>query len=380
MRLGRFVRHYAFDGVVLALAVLGQLEIWMRPVPGPMAALVPGMLLVTLPLLLRRRFPLAAPACVFVALAILTLVHPESATSIDAPLFALLLAFWAVGAHPEPRQAVAGLAMGFAAMVVIVERDPTQGASDTGGHFAVAGGLWLAAFVLGRRTRHAAELEERATRLEGEREQAERAAVAEERRRIARDLHDVIAHSVGVMTVQAGAARLLLAEEPGRAREPLLAVEETGRQALAEMRRLLGILRRAEDAVLAPQPGLARLGELLAQARAAGLPVELRVEGEPRTLSAGVDLAAYRIVQEALTNVRKHAGPARAELAVRYEEDTLELEIANDGGIAANGDGGHGLVGMRERVSLYGGELATGPRAEGGYVVRARLPLGRRQP
>jgi len=208
-------------------------------------------------------------------------------------------------------------------------------------------------------------------------EERERAAVAEERRRIARDLHDVVAHSVSVMTVQAGAARLLLDEEPKRAREPLLAVEETGRQALGEMRRLLGILRRAEGkAALAPQPGLARLDDLVAQARAGGLPVELTVEGERAALPPGVDLAAYRIVQEALTNARKHGGPARAHVALRYGREALELEVTNDGGASANdGSGGHGLVGMRERVALYGGELEAGPRASGGYAVRARLPV-----
>jgi signal transduction histidine kinase len=234
----------------------------------------------------------------------------------------------------------------------------------------------LAAFVLERRARRAVALEERAVRLEEEREERERVAVAEERRRIARDLHDVVAHGVGVMTVQAGAARLLLEDDPARAREPLLAVEQAGRQALAELRRLLGILRRDErDSGLRPQPGLADLDELVAQARRAGLPVELVVEGAPVALPAGVDLAAYRIVQEGLTNTHKHAGPARAGVAVRYEPDALELEITDDGRAGANGGGGHGLVGMRERVALYGGRLEAGPRPKGGFTIHAHLPL-----
>jgi signal transduction histidine kinase len=200
--------------------------------------------------------------------------------------------------------------------------------------------------------------------------------VGEERRRIARDLHDVVAHAVGVMTVQAGAARLVLEDDPSRAREPLLAVEQAGRQALGELRRLLGILRRDErEPALRPQPGLAALQELAAQAERAGLPVELIFEGAPARLPAGLDLAAYRIVQEALTNTRKHAGPARARVAVRYAPEALELEITDDGRPAANGGSGHGLIGMRERVALYGGQLDAGPRPQGGFTIHAHLPL-----
>jgi signal transduction histidine kinase len=369
------VRH-PFDAAVVAVAVVVQVEIWAMPVPGPKLVIVPGMLLATLPLLLRRRFPFAAPACVFASLAAMTFADSEATAGAPTALLALFLAFWSVGAGAEPRQAIAGLVSGFATMVVVTERDPGVGYAETSGLSLVAAGVWLAAFALQRRTRRAAELEERAGYLEREREERERVAVAEERRRIARDLHDVVAHSVSVMTVQAGAARLLLAEEPERARSPLLSVEETGRQALADMRRLLGILREEEaGAALAPQPGLARLDALLEQARQAGLPVELTVEGERRALPPGVDLTAYRIVQEALTNARKHGGPARAHVALRYGRAALELEVTNDGGASANdGSGGHGLIGMRERVALYGGELEAGPRESGGYAVRARLP------
>ena len=289
---------------------------------------------------------------------------------------ALLLAFWAVGAHNDRGGALAGVAIGFASIAVITYRDVRIDAG-AGVAATLAGCLvTFVAYTLQRRSRRATALEERAVRLEREREQDARAAVAEERRRIARDLHDVVAHSVSVMTVQAGAARLLLDEEPERARAPLLAVEETGRQALAEMRRLLGILRTEEgEPALAPQPGLADLERLLEQARGAGLPVELSLEGQRRPLAPGVDLAGYRIVQEALTNAIKHAGPARAHVAVRYAPEALELEITNDGRTGANGgEGGHGLVGMRERAALYGGELEAGRRDGGGFIVRARLP------
>ena len=204
-----------------------------------------------------------------------------------------------------------------------------------------------------------------------------RRAVEEERGRITRELHDVLAHSVSVMTVQASAVRRLLTPEQEREREALLAVEETGRQALAEMRRLLGIMRSEHEvAALAPQPGLDTLPALVDQVRRSGLPVELSVEGTPVQLPAGVDLSAYRIVQEALTNTLKHAGPARAWVAVRYGGDDVEIEVANDGRADAGGNGGgHGLAGMRERVALCGGELHTGPRPGGGFRISARLPV-----
>jgi signal transduction histidine kinase len=206
--------------------------------------------------------------------------------------------------------------------------------------------------------------------------------VGEERARIARELHDVVAHSVGAMVAQAQGARHVLDRDPERAREALETIERTGRTALNEMRRSLGVLRRPDtEAPLAPQPGMSGLGVLLEQARKSGLTVELVTEGEPAPLADGADLSAYRIVQEALTNTLKHAGPVHARVAVRYGERALEVEITDDGadGRAPNGipsaGGGHGLVGMRERVALYGGDLHAGLRPEGGFVVRASLPL-----
>jgi signal transduction histidine kinase len=216
-----------------------------------------------------------------------------------------------------------------------------------------------------------------------EQRQRERVAVGEERSRIARELHDVVAHSVGAMVAQAQGARRVLDRDPARAREALEAIERTGRDALEEMRRSLGILRRTDaDAPLAPQPGMERLGALVAQARDSGLQVELVTEGEPAPLPAGLDLSAYRIVQEALTNTLKHAGPVRARVAVRYCGEALELEISDEGtpvgapatATAEAGDG-QGLVGMRERAGLYGGELHAGQSPQGGFVVRAVLPL-----
>jgi signal transduction histidine kinase len=218
----------------------------------------------------------------------------------------------------------------------------------------------------------------RAVVLETERDALAEAAVAEERQRIARELHDVIAHSVSEMTVQTGAVRRLLTPEQQRERAALETVEATGRQALTEMRRLIALLRE-QGAVpeFAPQPSMRTLDMLLGAVRDSGLPVDLAVDGEPRELPPGVDLSAFRVVQEALMNAFEYAGPAHAWVTVRWRADELELEIAHDGHTDAgpNGGGGRGLIGMKERVSLYGGSIESGPRQGGGFVVKAHLPL-----
>ena len=218
----------------------------------------------------------------------------------------------------------------------------------------------------------------RRRRIVRDREFATRQAVAAERAAIARELHDVVAHHMSVMVVQAGAARAVSASDPAATAEALRQIEASGRTGLAEMRRLLEVLKAEEDGNgRAPQPGLARLSELLDAMRASGLPVEAVVEGSPRPLPPGVDLSAYRIVQEALTNALRHAGGASARVVVRYEPDALELEIADDGPGPPDdpeASGGHGLIGMRERVQLFGGELEAGPRPGGGFLLRARLP------
>jgi signal transduction histidine kinase len=237
---------------------------------------------------------------------------------------------------------------------------------------------WLGGRTMRRRRRLAAALEETARQLELEREDRARAAVLDERVRIARELHDLVAHSVSTMVVQAGAARRMVRDRPGEARDAALAIEGTGREALGELRGLLGVLRRGdEELALAPQPTLQRIDALVEGARATGLEVDLRIEGDPGLLPRGEELAAYRIVQEALTNVMQHAGQARAEVVLRYLNDRLEIEVADDGIAPANGGPaheGHGLVGMRERVALYGGTLEAGRAPDGGWSVRARLP------
>jgi signal transduction histidine kinase len=372
-----FLRRHLFDVALVLLVVAAEIKVWVEPWSGPKAVFIVGSLLWTLPLLLRRRLPFAAPVFAFAVQAGSAFADPTLGAETTA-FIALMLAFWVVGAYNERTQAIAAAAIGFASIAVVARVDERLGLEEAISGILLGGTVTVIAYALRRRSRRAAELEERAATLEHEREEAERDAVEEERRRIARELHDVIAHSITLMTVQAGAARLLLAQDPGRAREPVLSVEETGRHALAELRRLLGVIRADDgEAALAPQPGLARLDDLLGQARRAGLPVELAVAGEPRALPPGIDLTAYRIVQEALTNTRRHAGPAHAHVSVRYGSEALDLEVTDDGRTAttARDGAGHGLVGMRERVALYDGTFAAGPRPEGGYAVRVRLPV-----
>jgi signal transduction histidine kinase len=378
----RLARRYWFDALILvgvgigvSGAVLGR-DRTDGP-EGPLWFDVLAILAIVLPLLARRRFPFGAPVAMGVAAALTSFVD-QTVVPYDGVTFLVgCAALFLVGSLRDRSQAVAGLAVAEGILAVVVHNDPRSGV----GNFIVGSIIftivWAIAFGVGRKSVEADEAKERAARAEGEREERARSAVTEERARIARELHDVVGHSVSVMTVQASAVRRLLRPEQQREREALLIVEQTGREALAEMRRMVGVLRRPEEApALAPQPSLEHLGKLVEQAREAGLPVELRVEGEPLPLPAGVDLTAYRLVQEGLTNALKHARAERAEVLVRYSDGDIEVTVSDDGRGAGSGDGGgHGLVGMRERVAVYGGDLEAGPRPEGGYRLRAKLPL-----
>ena len=376
MRVVVLLRRHPFDALVVLLAVVAEIKVWIVPGAGPKVVFIIASLLWTLPLLLRRRFPFAAPVFTFAVQAAASAADPALGVETTA-LVALLLSFWVVGAENERGQAIAGAAIGFASIAVVAELDVRVGLENSVWGVILGSVVCLIAYALQQRAKRAAELEERASRLERELEERAHAEVLAERTRIARDLHDLVAHSVSLMTVQAGAARLLLPADPARARESLRSVEETGREALADLRRLFGIVRSEEgDSALTPQPGLARLDALVEQSRTAGLPVEVAIEGKRRMLPPGVELTAYRIVQEALTNALKHAGPARAQVTIRYGREVLDLEITDDGRRTRNGEGtGHGLVGMRERVALYGGEFEAGPRRRDGYAVHARLPI-----
>jgi signal transduction histidine kinase len=381
VKLLALARRRVFDIVILLGAAGGTLEAVLRrndPVaPTHVWLSVAVVLGITLPLLARRRAPFGVPIGMFLFAAGISFVDGDLVPFTFATLLAVLGACFLVGLLADRRQALGGLAIALAAGLVVVRNDSDVASEDYVGIPLLFSIVWLAGLALGGKLREARAAEERARRAVEEREERALAAVAEERQRIARELHDVVAHSVSVMTVQAGGVRRLLRDNQVREREALLLVEETGRQALAEMRRLLGILRQpTEQPALSPQPGMTSLGGLIEQVREAGLPVEFRIQGEPVPLPPGIDLSAYRIVQEALTNALKHAGPARAKVCVRYRPESLELEIENDGRIDGDGEsGGQGLVGMQERVSLYGGMLESGPRGGGGYAVRARLPV-----
>jgi signal transduction histidine kinase len=372
-----WLRRHALDAVVIALAAVQQAEVWIAPPPGPRLAVILATALWTLPLLLRRRLPFAAPALAFAVQIGASFIDPVAFGGEATGLAALLLTFWVVGAQDQARLVLAGVAIGWATLAVIAQRDARL---DTGGAtfiMLMGAAVALIAFSLRRRAARAAQLERRGDRLLVELEGHTRAAVAAERARIASDLQEVIAHSLSVMTAQARAARLLLDTQPDRAREPIVAVEETGRQTLAEMRRLLGLLHQAPgEATRLRQPGIADLDALMERARSAGLPVHLTVQGARAALPTGIDLAAYRIVQEALTDALERAMPASAQVTVRYAPDALQVEISDDGRSIRDSDSDSTLLAaLRERAGLYGGQLDAGRRADGDYAVRARLPL-----
>ena len=367
-------RHpFASDAALaaaLAALVLSDVFTSRGYLTGSLSVYIPVALAMTVPLAWRRRFPLAVVAVVMGAFAVQSLILDPTPTP-DVELIPALVAVYSVGAHAKRRESYAGAGIALAAGLVWL------GVDDFLLPTVVFGGAWLAGGLVQKRHLYAEALAERASVLEREQEANARIAAAEERVRLARELHDVVGHSVSVMVVQAGAERLALGEERPETREALLAIERTGREALAEMSRLLGILRRDDEGLsLAPRPSLRQVEALVETVREAGLPVELRVEGDAGELPPGIDVSAYRIVQEALTNVVRHAGPARASVLVRYCADAVELEVADDGRGAANGNGGgYGLAGMRERVELHGGSLETGAASGAGFVVRARLPI-----
>jgi signal transduction histidine kinase len=332
-----------------------------------------------LSLALRRRLPVPVLAFVAVTNVALTALGYEL---LLAPALAYLVAIYTVAAH---RGLATSLPAGVAALAVFVVEAAGYGFWQLINNTVLFVGIWWLGRSLRLRRAYLDELEARAQRLERAREADSRAARAEERSRIARELHDVVAHHVSVMTVQAGAARRVLHRDPEAVQDALTTIEQMGRTALGEMRRLVGVLRTEAEPVrteLSPQPGVHDVNRLIDQLRETGLHVQLWIEGESRSLSPGVDLAAFRLVQEALTNTLKHAGPqARAWVRIQYADRQLKVEVEDDGrGLVAGlgeagGGNGHGLLGMRERVALYGGDLRIGPRSGGGFEVRARFPL-----
>ena len=378
----RLARRYWFDALILVALGLGLFGAvasqGMADGPtGPLWFDLLAVVAIVTPLFFRRRFPFGAPVAVGAAVGLTAFVDERLVPKDFIPFFAGCAAVFLVGLLRERRLAIAGIVLAIGVEALVAYRDPLKNLSAFIATCIVFGLIWTAAFALGRKFEEADEAKKRAAQAEREREERARTAVTEERARIARELHDVVGHSVSVMTVQASAVRRLLRPEQKREREALLIVERTGREALAEMRRMVGVLRRPEEGpALAPQPSLEHVGRLVEHAREAGLSVELRVEGDPQPLPAGVDLTAYRLVQEGLTNALKHARAERAQVVVCYGDGDLEVTVSDDGRGAGSGDGGgHGLLGMRERVAVFGGELEAGPRAEGGYRLRAKLTV-----
>ena len=322
-------------------------------------------LLMSAPLAWRCVSPLPVALVVAGALTAFTRTSGEGNDYVFI-IVTIALALYSVGAHADTRAAVAGLLAAAALVVVGVQADFASGAGDYLFVAVLVTAPWLAGRAVRRREVATAAAQRRAE-----------AAVADERARVARELHDVVAHSVGIMVVQAGAAEQVIGRDPDAAREALGTIRATGKAALVDLRHMLGVLRSDGAAPAAgPQPGLDALEALVGRVRDAGLPVQVEVEGERRPVGPGVELAAYRVIQESLTNALKHARGSHATVRVRYAPEALEVIVTDDGG-SPNGTAGagHGLIGMRERVLVHEGDLDAGPVAGGGYRVRARLPL-----
>jgi signal transduction histidine kinase len=361
--------------VALAVHLAGLDDIPANRAPDALSILL--TVAATAPLAVRHRYPLAVlTACLAGVLALAAGRYAVGA----APL-GTIIAFYTIAAVGSRRAAHRGAVVLVVGLALLAALHPIDLSAEG---VLVNGAMLVGGWVLGtgtreRRARQEAQVLEAERRVELERERGSRAA-AEERLRITRELHDVLGHAMSVMVVQAGVAEHLLDTQPSQAREAIARIGRTGRSSLQEMRRLLHTTRDTADAPgLRPQPGLADLPSLVAQVEAAGLPVDLRPAGGPGSgeASPGVELAVYRLVQEALTNTLKHAGPARARVSLRRPDGAVEVEVVDDGrgpGPAATG-GGHGLIGMRERVAVYAGELVTGAAADGGFRVWARFPL-----
>ena len=359
------------DGLLAIALGAGAVTQLVMEGPQPRQAFI-SALGTTLPLVWRRRLPLVV-YLTQIGFAIFGARQP-----VTISLLATFVGLYSVAVYSRLRWTPVVIPVVGAAILGILV--PESSPSVPSWALELVGGLaiWLAGNAMRQRQAQADALAERARTLERERELATQLALADERRRIARELHDVVAHSVSVMVVQAGAARTVVPRDPERAADALLEVENSGREALRELRGLLGLLTDAAvEPTLAPQPGLAQLDGLVERVGQAGLPVVVRVAGTPRRLPPGLDLTAYRIVQEGLTNALKYARGAPTEVVVEFDDDEVRVSVLDEGGTHASaGEGAsRGLVGMQERVAVYGGHLQAGTRPEGGFAVRARLPL-----
>jgi signal transduction histidine kinase len=372
--------------LIALLAIVAILQVVLgRGSPGaPTTTLwfcVPAIAVLVLPVFARRRFPFAGPATFWLLAAGISFVDPLLMAYADAFVPMGIAAAFLLGNLRDARKAGLGLAVIVVADTTLIYNIPGHSVDQLiliPLDFAIS---WVAGLAVRERTLDAEMAESRATQAEQERDVAARIAVAEERTRIARELHDIVAHAVSVMVLQVGAIRHKLPGALSEDREALSGVERTGRAALAEMRHLLDAMRDdGEDLQLGPQPGLDRLDALLQDVGRAGLPVRLRVDDDRTELPRGIDISAYRIVQEELTNALKHAHATEAEVALQYAPDQLRIEVRDNGHGAVTHNGrGHGLIGIRERAKLYGGEMSTGT-ANGGFTLSARLPLTEYRP
>jgi signal transduction histidine kinase len=329
---------------------------------------------IALAVALRRRLPITAVTIAWASMFAAYAIGPDLIDNVAGAWFANMFVTFTAGYVLEGRRLWLAAAIGaaFTALSAAINRDPSDLGDFLFGIGLGVGGPMLLGQLLRNRTRLNETLREKARQLEGERAREAEVAALDERTRIAGELHDVVAHALSAMTVQATAARRLVGADPEHAAAAFAAVEGTGREALMELRRLLGVLRKEdEELALAPQPSLAHIADLVRRAAAAGLPTELRTEGERRALPAGVDLTAYRVVQEALTAARDRGAAGRAEVSIRYRDHDVEVEVSDDG---AEKD--RRLLGMGERVAVYGGELMTAASPDGGWRVAARLPIG----
>ncbi len=386
-RIGYVAREYGFDVLIALLAIAGmvQLAVGRDSPEAPRTALwlaVPAIAILVLPLFARRRFPFAAPTAYWLLAVALTFVDGRLVPFMTSVFVIGMAAAFLLGNLHDVLQGRVGLAIVLGGMAILVYNVPGHSTSELVFLPLVFGVCWFAGFALHERAVQAEAAEGRATYAEREREAAARVAVAEERARIARELHDVVAHAVSVMVLQVGAVRHKLPQTLEEDRDALGRVEQAGRTALAEMRRLLGAMRRDGDGLeLAPQPGLDGLDALLEEVGRAGLPVRLHVDGDRLPLPRAIDLSAYRIVQEGLTNALKHARASHADVTVRYGDDELEIEVRDNGEGGSTDEGfGHGLVGVRERVKIYGGEMTAGTASGGGFILSTRLPISGDRP
>jgi signal transduction histidine kinase len=386
-RLGRIWPRLALWAPPVVLGGIGLFEIWIEPIfqpppsfPGPAGVHTVGVLFIVVGLSVRRRAPGLALGAVLADLCLEWAYGPDV---VSLTAFAgMLVGFYSVGAHCDLRGAALRLGAGLLVLVAIDVVDLIRGegtAVEAAGEYPFVLVAWGAGVAVRNLRTRAGRLENRVDVLARERDEKAREAAAHERARIARELHDVVAHSVSTMVLQTSGARQVLRSHTDEADDAMRSVELTGRQALRELRRMLGILRTDEAPSLDPQPGVADIEPLVAGMRDAGLPLQLEMSGAPTALAPGFDLTAYRIVQEALTNVLKHAGRVETSVHVNFDADALELVIHNAGPVAQpapnGGDPGHGLIGMRERVALYGGNVQAAPHDSGGFTVHARLPL-----